>query len=147
MYNQDEPTSTEDERIIKELTRYCVFEVQKAEYHTVSCRTWDGFVGPGSHSTFTGTYPKVILNVTPENLSIPVTELEFRGHSFIQSGDKIRAEIKKYEEIDRGLRLNLKGGRKLGKYEERNFKEKESTSLIEKLGLDNEILATFRGLD
>ena len=101
-----------------------------------------------SHSAFTGAYLRVNLEVAPIEKYSPICELEFTGYSFIQSGDKIRAEIKKYQEVDRKLRLTLlPNKKKLDKYEEREFREKESVSLIQKLGQNNEILATFRGLD
>lgn len=124
------------------------FKVENVDYYTIPHQQWDGFVGHGSHSSFTGTSPRTILKVKPFYYEdIPINQITFHGYSFIQAGDRIRAYIEKYEKsIDEELYLNLDDNPR-EEYKERKLGEKEEASLIEKLGSKKEVLATFVGVN
>ncbi len=129
------------------LTISLEFIVERAEHYTTPIYEWDGFIGQRSVSRLSGILQRTLLQVRPIlRDDVPIKQLDFNGYSFIQKGDRINAEIRKYDRYNNDEFLNLDGkvyNAKDHSYIERDFKEKEKVSYIEKLGVNGEVLAKF----
>lgn len=124
------------------------FDVLEANYQTISLNDNNGMMGPGFRSHMTGLYPNIIFKVNPQDSSIPINQLKFKGYLFIKSGDKIRAYIPKYQEKE-GSPTGMIGGCECHErlYLERPFEKVEQVSRLELLSSDGKVLAEFNGLE
>ena len=127
----------------KDLIRPLIFNVEGAEYSMKFKYGSNNVVGPGHSSWVTGAIPYSKFEVKSKENKI-IKYLEFLGFTNLQKGDLIRAYVPKY-----GQEESVFLGRSFGPhnrvfYVERDFKETEKVSKIEKLSENGEILAVFK---
>ncbi len=99
-----------------------------------------------SSKSLNGTLLGLLLKVKSLDKDVPINMLEFYGYSFLQAGDRIRAYVKKYNVVNTGD-YGVWRGTWEGAYVEREFKEKERVTFIEKIGKEGQTLALFKGFD
>ena len=126
-----------------------IFDVLEADYQTTPLNDDNGVMGQGFRTHMTGLYLSATFRVNPQDSSIPINQLKFKGFTYIKSGDKIRAHVPKYREEEEGAPTGITiGGREGHKrlYLERPFNSEEKVSKLELLLPDGKVLATFNGI-
>lgn len=118
--------------------------------NTTSITPRSGRVFGEAPPTYSGGYKsKLVLEVTPDNESIPVKTLIFDGHSIVKAGDYISAQIPRYEE--KKIRPGFFNEPRLTKsktvYIDRDFKEEESAIELTILSEDGKVLRRDRAVN
>ena len=117
------------------------FKINSVIYGVDTYSENNGVIGPGGRSWITGTSPKIIMRVSSEDKAISVEEIEFFGYCNLEAGDRIKAYFPQYSEKHSG-----RGLRRRTTYHKRELVQKETSIKIEKLNLENKVLAEFIGL-
>ncbi len=135
----------------KELIIPLEFRIISVEYNLNSLSTSNGIFGPGYASNLTGIIPHLSLKVKGIGAENPISELIFFGFSNLEKEDFIKAYIHKYEKktglevVNLSFDPDFKSNKDY--YFERPFIKKEIVSKIEKLNSNEEVIATFNGLE
>ncbi|MDD5054588.1 MAG: hypothetical protein PHT91_03540 [Candidatus Nanoarchaeia archaeon] len=100
-------------------------------------------------STYNGGFAsKLVLDVLPDNQSIPVNTLHFRGFSAVRAGDNICAKMPKFKEVNEyPPRLEDPLRKKRVFYVDRDFLPEESAIELAVLSDNGDILRIDRAVD
>lgn len=121
-----------------DLTYAIDFEVTGLDYRTQEITSDNGVCGPGSFLRLTGTLPHVKIGVKALNEGgsrEKIRTLEFIGQIYLSPGNRIQADVPKYNLVygkETGAIIGGKMCREIF-YEERDFNETEGVELIRRL--------------